>query len=57
MQDRAADYNRERQEWAARDGGDFGVAMMAAVEEDGGGGQQRWWRQTTATADDNSGRQ
>jgi hypothetical protein len=51
-QDQAADYNREGQEWAARDGRDSGVAMMAATGEEGGGGQQqkRW---TTTMADNN----
>ncbi len=46
-QDRAADYDGEGQERAVRDGGDSGVAMMAAakmtaVEDSGGGRQQRW---------------
>jgi hypothetical protein len=39
MQDWAANYDREGQEWAARDGGDIGVAMTAASVEDGGSGQ------------------
>jgi hypothetical protein len=55
MQYRAADYDGEVQEWAARVGGDSGVAMMAAAAEDGGGGR-RWWRwKTTAAADNDSG--
>ncbi len=55
MQDRAADYNGEGQERAAREGRDSGVAMMAAVADDDGGGGQRWrWRTTTA-ADDKGG--
>jgi hypothetical protein len=37
MQDRVADYNGEGQERAARDGGDSGVAMMAAAADDNGG--------------------
>jgi hypothetical protein len=41
-QDRAADYDGEGQEWAVRDDGDSGVAMMAAAKmaaaEDSGGG-------------------
>jgi hypothetical protein len=40
--DRAADYEGEGKEWAARDGGDRGVAMMAvakmAAAEDSNGG-------------------
>jgi hypothetical protein len=56
MQDRVADYNKEGQERAAREGGDSGVAMMAAVVEDDGGRRQQWWRTMTATADDDSGR-
>jgi hypothetical protein len=47
-----ANYDGERQERAARDGGDRGVVMKAAVNmaaaEDSGGGQQRGWWQTTA---------
>ncbi len=56
-QDWAADYNGEGQEWAAREGGDSGVAMMAAAAEDSGGGRQ--WRRlmTTGMADNNSSRQ
>ncbi len=40
MQDWMVDYNGEGEggEWAARDGGDSGVAMMAAAAEDGDGG-------------------
>ncbi len=38
MQDWAADYDGEGQEQAVREGGDSGVAMMAAAAEDGGGG-------------------
>ncbi len=55
MQDQAADYDGEGQEWVAREGGDSGVAMMAAAAEDGGGGQR--WRQwtTMAMADNDSG--
>ncbi len=55
MQDWAVDYDGEGQEWAARVGGDSGVAMMAAAAEDGGGGQR--WRQwtTMAIADNDSG--
>jgi hypothetical protein len=37
MQDWVADYDREEQERAAREGGDSGVAMMDAAVEDGGG--------------------
>jgi hypothetical protein len=55
LQDWAADYDGEGQEWAARDGGGSGVAMMAAakmaVAEDSGGRQQQGWRQTTAVED------
>jgi hypothetical protein len=58
LQDLAADYDREGQEWVARDGGDSGVVMMAeakmAAVVDSGGRQQQRWRQTTA-ADDGSG--
>jgi hypothetical protein len=43
-QDWSADYDGEGREWAARDGGDSGVAMMAAAKMaaavDSGGGQQ-----------------
>ena len=35
MQDLAADYNRKGQERAVSEGGDSGVAMMAAALEDG----------------------
>ncbi len=56
--DRAADYDGEGRERAARDGGDSGVAMMAAAKmaaaEDGGGGRQQRGRRTTA-ADDGGG--
>jgi hypothetical protein len=42
LQDWAADYDGEGRERAARDGGDSGVAMMAAAKmtaaEDSGGG-------------------
>ncbi len=38
MQDWVADYDGEGQEWAAREGRDSGVVMMAVVVEDGGGG-------------------
>ncbi len=38
MQDRAADYDGEGQERAAREGGDTEVAMMAVAAVDGGGG-------------------
>ncbi len=59
LQDRAADYDGEGQDWAARDDGDSGVVMMSlakmAVAEDSGGGWQWRWRQTTAT--DNNGMQ
>jgi hypothetical protein len=37
MRDWVADYDGEGQERVAREGGDSGVAMMAAVAEDGGG--------------------
>jgi hypothetical protein len=57
MQDWAADYNRKGQEWVAREGGDSGVAMMAAAAEDGGSGQQWQWWTMTATADNDSGGQ
>ncbi len=39
MQDRAADYNGEGKEWMAKEGGDNGVAMMAAAAEGDGGGR------------------
>ncbi len=57
MQDQGGDYDGEGNERVAIEGGDSGVAMMAAVAEGGGGGRQ--WRQwtTTATADNKSGRQ
>jgi hypothetical protein len=55
MQDRAVDYNGEGQEWAARDSGDSGVAMMAAVAEVCGGGRRWRGRTTTAAAEDDSG--
>ncbi len=47
MQDRAADYNGEGQEWSAREGRESRVVMMAAVAEDAaadnnGSGGQRW---------------
>ncbi len=35
MQDQVVNYNREGQEWAAREGGDSEVAMLAAAAEDG----------------------
>ncbi len=56
-QDPAVDYDGEGQEWAAREGGDSKVAMMAVAVEDVGGG--RLWRQwpTTAMADDDRGGQ
>ncbi len=38
-QDRAADCDGEGQEWAAREGRDSGVVMMAAAAEDGCDGQ------------------
>ncbi len=58
--DRAADYDGEGREQAARDGGDSGVAMMAATKmaaakDSGGRRQQQWWRtrrRTTAADDD-----
>ncbi len=44
-QDWAAGYDREGRERAVRDGGDSGVAMMAAVKmvaaEDSGSGRQQ----------------
>jgi hypothetical protein len=55
MQDWAADYNRKGQEWAARDGGDSGVAMMAVAAEVGGGRQGWRRRMMMATVDNNSG--
>ncbi len=39
MQDWVADYDGEGQERVAREGGDSGVAMMAAAAEDGSGEQ------------------
>jgi hypothetical protein len=55
MQDWAAGYNGEGQEWAARDDRDSGVAMMAVAAEHGSGRRGwRWWAMT-AMADDNSG--
>ena len=47
LRDWAADYDGEGQEWAVRDSGDSGVAMMAvakmaAAEDSGGGWQQQW---------------
>ncbi len=53
-QDWATDYDGEGQEWAARDGRDSRVAMMAVAAEESGGGQQ-WWRRTTTTKADNNG--
>jgi hypothetical protein len=54
MWDRAADYNGEGKERVVREGGDSGVAMIAAVADGDSGGQRwRWWT-TTATADDDS---
>ncbi len=57
--DRAADYDRGGRERAVRDGGDSGVAMvaaakMAAAEDSGGGRQQRWLAASmrAAAADD-----
>ncbi len=38
MQDRAADYDGEGKEWVVREGGDSGVAMMAAADNNGSGG-------------------
>ncbi len=57
MQDWVADYDREGQERAAREGRDSKVAMMAAAAEHCGGGRQ--WRRwaTTAMADNDSDRQ
>ncbi len=61
MQDWVADYNREGQEWVAREGEDSRVVMMAAaveddrmtaVDNDGYGGRQQWRR--TKAADDDS---
>jgi hypothetical protein len=39
MQDRAADYNGEGQEQAAREGRDSGVVMMAVAADRGSGRQ------------------
>ncbi len=52
MQDQVADYNREGQEWAAREGGDSRVVMMAVAVEDGGSGRQRR-RWTMIVTEDN----
>jgi hypothetical protein len=55
MQDRVAGYEEEGQEWAAREGRDSRVAMMAVAAEHGSSGQQwRWWV-TTVMADNDSG--
>jgi hypothetical protein len=46
LQDWVANYDREGQEWAARDSVDSGVAMMAlakmAAAKDSNGGGRRW---------------
>ncbi len=56
MQDWAADYDGEGQEWVAREGGDSGVAMMdAAADKDSSGGHQQQRRMTTATDNKGSG--
>jgi hypothetical protein len=54
LQDWAANFDGEGGEWAARDGRDSRVAMMAALKmaapEESNGGGQRWWMKA---ADDN----
>ncbi len=58
LQDRVADYDREGQERAVRDGRDSGVVMMAAakmaVAEDSSGGRQWQWRRTAAADNDST---
>jgi hypothetical protein len=53
MQDWMAEYDKEGKEQVAREGGDSGLAMMAAVVEGDGGG--RLWRRRMMTVADNKG--
>jgi hypothetical protein len=59
LQDWVADYDGEGREWAAREGRDSGVVMMAAAKmaasEDSGSGGRQWQRWGMMVAD-NGGR-
>ncbi len=57
MQDQAAVYDGDQQEWTARDGRDSRVVMLPVAVEDGGGGRQRRLQMATAKTDGNGSRQ